>query len=44
MNRRQHDQTPPRRPAPERPRHDALTEEANLVRDAWEKLLRVRPL
>ena len=44
MTRREKDHTAPRRPLPSRPRHDALTEEANLVRDAWEKLLHVRPL
>jgi hypothetical protein len=44
MTRRELDHTAPRRPHRDRPRHDALTEEANLVRDAWEKLLRIRPL
>lgn len=44
MTRRQLDHTAPRRPQRERPHYDALTEEANLVRDAWEKLLRIRPL
>ncbi|HEX7082621.1 MAG TPA: hypothetical protein VF186_00740 [Gaiellaceae bacterium] len=44
MTHRRPDQTAPRRPKPSRPRYDVITEEANLVRESWEKLLRVRPL
>lgn len=44
MTRRELDHTAPRRPLPARPRCHALTEEANLVRDSWQKLLHIRPL
>jgi hypothetical protein len=44
MTRRQPDTTSPRRPRPSRPRTEPLTEEADLVRESWEKLLRVRPI
>jgi hypothetical protein len=44
MTHRKRDETAPRRPNPARPRLNLLTEEANLVRESWEKLLRIRPL
>ena len=44
MTHRHPDQSAPRRPRPHRSRTDALTEQADLVRETWELLLRgVRP-
>jgi hypothetical protein len=45
MTHRTPDYTSPRRPRPSRrPVNDGgLTEAADLVRESWEKLLRVRP-
>lgn len=44
MTNRRPDETAPRRPRPRRPHVDVVTEEADLIRETWEKLLRVRPL
>jgi hypothetical protein len=44
MTHRTPGSTAPRRPRPSPPRTDGLTEQADLVRETWEKLLRVRPL
>jgi hypothetical protein len=44
MTHRKRDETAPRRPYPARPQLGLLTDEANLVRESWKELLRVRPL
>jgi hypothetical protein len=45
MTHRRPDYTTPRRPRPSRPVNDGgVAEAADLVRETWEKLLRVRPL
>ncbi len=48
MTHRTPDYTTPRRPRPGRPNRPiddgGLTEQADLVRESWEKLLRVRPV
>ena len=44
MTHRKPGYTAPRRPRPSQPRTDGLTEQADLVRETWEKLLHVRPL
>jgi hypothetical protein len=46
MTHRTPDYTTPRRPRPSRPvsNDGGVAEAADLVRESWEKLLRVRPL
>lgn len=44
MIRRNPDHTAPRRPRPSGLRLEAFGDEADLVRESWEKLLRIRPL